>query len=86
MVHAASGIPVDLFSTTVKAWWNYVVCRTGPKDHNVMIAERARGLGYAWHPYHSGFERLSDRAIIPMETEQSVFKLMGLQYKEPWER
>ena len=27
--HVASGIPVDFFSTTDKAWWSYLVCRTG---------------------------------------------------------
>jgi DNA polymerase/3'-5' exonuclease PolX len=29
-VHVETGCPVDLFTTTHDAWWNYLVCRTGP--------------------------------------------------------
>ena len=86
MVHAGTGVPVDLFATTHAAWWNYLVCRTGPASHNTMLAGRALAMGYRWHPYQAGFERMSDRAIIPMDSEQAVFKLLGLPYLEPWER
>lgn len=86
MVHVPSGIPVDMFSTTIPAWWNYVVCRTGPAEFNTLIARLAQEQGYKWHPYHSGFERLSDRSIIPMRSEREVFEFVHLKYREPWER
>lgn len=39
-VHTHSGIPVDLFETTEDAWWNYLVCRTGPALMMRMIRMR----------------------------------------------
>lgn len=86
MVHVPTGLPVDLFATTPAYWWNYLVCRTGPAMLNTLLASRAQEMGYKWHPCHSGFERLSDRQIIPMESERHVFEFLGLRYLEPWER
>ena len=39
----ASGIPVDFFATTEEAWFNYLVCRTGPAELNTRIASAASG-------------------------------------------
>lgn len=86
MVHVASGIPVDLFSATETNWWNYLVCRTGPAASNTRIASTAQERGYQWNPYGAGFTRLSDRQIIPMDSEEAVFRFVGLPYAEPWER
>ena len=85
-VHAATGVPVDLFTATAANWWNYLVCRTGGKENNTRLALRAQETGYKWHPTHTGFERLSDGQIIPMDSERAVFEFLGLPYLEPWER
>lgn len=84
--HVDSGMPVDLFATTDAAWWNYLVCRTGPADSNVRIAKLAQARGYQWKPYGEGFSRVSDGALIPMQSEREVFQFVGLPYLEPWER
>ena len=86
LVHALTGIPVDLFAATPESWWNYLVCRTGGAGTNVLIAARAKERGYKWNPYGSGFTRLSDGETIPMESEHGVFKFVGLSYEEPWLR
>lgn len=86
MVHRASGIPVDLFTASPENWWNYLVCRTGGAESNVLIATVAREQGYSWSPYGSGFIRLSDQRLIPMTSEQHVFEFLGLPYLQPWER
>ena len=80
------GIPVDLFTATDENWWNYLVCRTGPADSNARIARHAQDRGYKWNPYGSGFTRLSDGVVIPMESERAVFDFVRLPYREPADR
>ena len=84
-LHVASGIPVDLFSTTKACWWNYVTCRTGGAENNVRIAAAAKAKGYTWHPYGEGFSD-QEGNLVPVESEQDVFRIVGLPYLEPWER
>lgn len=81
-----SGIPVDLFATTQAAWFNYLVCRTGPAAQNVRIAAAAKAMGFAWHPYRAGFTHLVTGAPVPMESEEAVFEFVGLPYLEPKDR
>jgi DNA polymerase/3'-5' exonuclease PolX len=85
-IHKASGIPVDLFATTADAWFNYLVCRTGPAASNMRICDAARARGYRWNPYGPGFTRMSDGEVVAMGSEQAVFTFVGLTYAEPWER
>lgn len=90
-VHVANGIPVDLFTATEENWWNYLVCRTGPGESNVRIAEAAQRMGWKWHPYGSGFDRGGDMTGRPyeeriMHSEREVFEFVGLPYHEPHER
>ena len=85
MRHRSTGIPVDLFAATAHNWWNYLVCRTGPKDNNIRIEEAAKAKGLQWHPYGPGFSGTDGHWIRP-ETEQRVFEIAGLAYLEPWER
>lgn len=81
-----SGMPVDLFRTTPEAWANYLVCRTGPADSNMRIATEAQRRGYRWNPYGVGFTRLSDGAVISIQTEEEVFAFVGLEYRPPDDR
>jgi len=81
-----SGMPVDLFATEPGSWWNYLVCRTGPADSNTRIATEAQRRGYRWNPYGVGFTRLADGKVTAMESEESVFAFVGLDYRDPWER
>ena len=81
-----SGIPVDLFRTSPESWWNYLVCRTGPAESNTRIASEAKWRGYRWNPYGTGFTKLEDGTVTPMNSEHEVFAFVGLPYYEPWER
>lgn len=90
MEHAESGIPVDLFATTVASWWSYLVCRTGPKESNIAICEAAKRKGWKWSPF-VGFERFITGDAGETETyyptsEKDVFDFAGLQYHEPRRR
>ncbi len=84
MVFKPHGISVDLFATTEECWFNYLVCRTGPKDLNIQIAKRAHGIGWSWNPYGPGFSRNGE--FRKMDSEQEVFKFVGMEYKHPHER
>lgn len=82
-----SGIPVDLFQTTERCWWNYLVCRTGGKDSNTRIAIAAINRGLTWHPYSSGFSRKGEMEIhFPVRSERDVFRIAGVPYQDPAHR
>jgi DNA polymerase (family 10) len=87
-IHCASGIPVDLFATTDEAWWNYLVCRTGGSETNVAICTAAIRKGWKWNPYGEGFSEPQGfgRKVHPVASERAVFEMVGLPYREPWER
>jgi DNA polymerase/3'-5' exonuclease PolX len=87
-IHCATGIPVDLFATTDAAWWNYLVCRTGGAESNVAVCLAAQRKGWKWNPYDEGFSERSGlaRKVHPVTSEREVFELVGLEYREPWER
>lgn len=86
MRHRKSGIPVDLFSALPENWWNYLVCRTGPAESNVAIAQAAQKRGWKWNPYGVGFTRLRDGEVVTMNSEEEVFAFVGLRYTKPEER
>lgn len=87
-VHLPTGIPVDLFATDTDSWWNYLVCRTGPAEVNMKIAQAAREKGWQWSPCGTGFRHNSGHhyAMHPVASEREVFEFVGLPYCEPWER
>lgn len=81
-----SGIPVDLFRTHERAWWNYLVCRTGPAESNTRIAMAAQRKGFRWHPENVGFTRLSDSSTLVVQSEEHVFAFVNLPYLAPQDR
>lgn len=81
-----SGIPVDLFSTTLETKNNSIVFRTGPAVSNARIATAALQMGFRWNPYGPGFTRLSDNTIFPMHSEEDVFSFVNLPYLPPEQR
>jgi DNA polymerase/3'-5' exonuclease PolX len=84
LVHTASGIPVDVFQSTDSGWWSYLVCRTGPKESNIAIAEAASKLGMRWDPT-KGFQE-ADFSWFHPTSEEEVFTHVGLEFKEPKDR
>jgi len=84
MVHLPSGIGVDIFSTTDECWWVALAIRTGPRESNIAIANAALRKGWALRAYGAGFDMPS--GIIRCKSERDVFELVGIPYKEPWER
>lgn len=89
MRHRITGMPVDLFATTPECWRNYLVCRTGPSESNIRIAEAARKRGWKWNPCGTGFSRITAEGVDEhhvVTTEEAVFAFVGLPYLKPEER
>jgi DNA polymerase/3'-5' exonuclease PolX len=83
--HVASGIGVDIFSTDEECWPVALVVRTGGEATNKEIATRAIRHGLRFHAYGRGFT-LADGSELVCQSEEDVFKAVGLAYREPWER
>lgn len=84
-IHAASGIPVDLFATTEENWWVSLVIRTGGKETNLRLTTGAHACGRKLHAYGSGFTD-RDGGRLLCKSEEEVFGFAGLPYLPPEKR
>lgn len=84
MLHVKSGFGIDIFSTTEACWPVSLVVRTGGKDTNMRIATAAIKKGWHLQAYGAGFS--TPQGDIVCRSEREVFELVGLPFREPWER
>lgn len=84
-VHIPSGIPVDLFGTSDANWWVSLVIRTGSKETNLALTTGANKKGASLMAYGSGV-KWSDDTVTQATSEQHVFEMCGVPYKEPQDR
>ncbi len=73
----------ELFTRTPTNFGSLMVCRTGSKEHNIYLCQRAESLGMRWNPYHGVFER---GKCIACETEEEIFTALQLDFVEPEKR
>ena len=73
----------DLFKKYPSTWGTVLLCRTGSKEHNIFIAQRAREIGYVWQPMR-GLTRGGN--WLAGETEEEIFRALGLPFIEPERR
>lgn len=78
MVHCASEIPVDIFATDEACWFNYLTCRTGPAESNMLVATLAQRKGWHWSPYGPGFTHPASGRIFEIDSEEKVFAFVGM--------
>lgn len=83
LVHQA-GVSVDVFSTDEQCWAMALVIRTGPKELNIELARAALARGWALRAYGDGYD--TPDGHIHCETEEDVFSVVGLPYREAWKR
>ena len=82
-----TGLPVDFFEANIFNWHNYLVCRTGPKESNMAIANAAQARGWQWRPYSPGFTRMEPpHELHQVRSEAEVFEFVGLKHVPPAER
>lgn len=85
-VHLASGLPVDLFATTKENWWVSLVIRTGGKDTNLMLTTGANKQNLTLNAYGCGVTNRATGEVTKANSEQEVFALCGVPYREPKDR
>lgn len=85
-IATATGIPVDVFITTGRHWFNTLVCKTGSAAHNIKIASAAQARGWKWHPTGAGFTRVRgdlSTELELIESEEQLFAWLGWPYQPP---
>lgn len=81
----ARGIQVDLYFAAEETWATLLLIRTGSVESNIRLCTMAKKRG--WHLAASGdglFDEYGQR--IAGDSEESIYKALGLRYLEPWER
>jgi len=84
MVHAPSGIGVDIFTTDAQCWAVALVVKTGGDTTNKRIASAARRKGWRFRTSEDGFDTPDSHIICSTEIE--VFEAVGLPYLPPEQR
>jgi len=80
-----SGIAIDIYYATPATWATLLLIRTGSKESNIRLASLAKRKG--WHLKANGdglFNEKGER--IAGETEESIYRALGIPYQEPQER
>jgi DNA polymerase/3'-5' exonuclease PolX len=85
-IHTASGIPVDLFSTSQERWFVSLVIRTGSKETNLRLTTGANKLNRTLNAYGYGTTDRKTGETTRATSEQHVFELCGVPYLEPKDR
>lgn len=88
LVHAASSVPVDIFSTSIEHWGMAMVVRTGSANFNIRLFSEFKKKGHRAHAYGRPASvtlnyRTSHESQFMCATEQEVFNLVGWPYTAP---
>lgn len=73
----------DLFEETPTNYGSLLLCRTGSKEHNIWLCERAKRLGFRWNPHFGVF---NNGRLLASATEQSIFDVLQLDFVPPEKR
>lgn len=74
----------ELYSVTACNWGTLLICRTGSQAFNSWLAIQAGNRGMHWNPYNGVLD--SKGGVIASETEEAVFKALGLGWVRPEDR
>ncbi|SRR5579883_3390932 len=85
LIAAKTRIPVDLYIATRDTWTTLLLIRTGSKEHNIKLAQRARELGMKLRASGDGIEDASGQ-LLRVSTEEQLFSLLQVPYTPPQRR
>lgn len=74
---------LDLWFATPANFGTRLLCRTGSKEHNILLAQRAQELGGSWNPYEGV---TLNGQLLPATAEQEVYDALKLPWIEPRDR
>lgn len=84
-IAAKTGIPVDLYIATPETWTTLLLIRTGSREHNIKLAQRARELGMKLRASGDGIEDANGQ-LLRVGTEEELFSLLQIPYIPPEDR
>jgi DNA polymerase (family 10) len=73
----------DLFSKRPTNFGVLLLSRTGSKEHNIWLCQRAESLGRRLNPHHGVFEQ---RRCLASASEEDVFAALNLDFIPPERR
>ena len=79
------GIDFDVYYAAPQTWGTLLLIRTGSKEHNIRLCNKALARGWKLKANGEGLFN-SGGTRVAGDTEESIFRALGLPYKEPWER
>jgi DNA polymerase/3'-5' exonuclease PolX len=86
-------VQLDLWFADESNFASRLLMRTGSKEHNIWLAERAQRHGLAWKPYEGLYKRgpgLGGMApfseLLPAATEAELYAHLDLPYIDPINR
>lgn len=93
LVRLSNGVQLDLFFARAETcdlleakpsnWGTILLCRTGSKEHNIKLAQRAHSLGLQWKTNEGIF---AGPILLASATEEEMFRAFELPYIEPKDR
>jgi len=80
-----NGAQIDLYFASAETWATLLLIRTGSKENNIRLCSLAKKKG--WRLAASGDGLFDDTGRrVAGDTEESIYKALGLPYQEPEER
>jgi len=79
------GTQIDIYYATPEIWATLLLIRTGSKENNIRLCSAAKRKGWKLCASGNGlFNEKGDK--MAGDSEESIYKALGLKYQEPWER
>lgn len=80
-IRTINGLQVDLRVVDPEAYGACLLYFTGSKEHNIRLRDLAKKKGYKLNEY--GLFREQSGKLISSETEEGIYKILGLEYIPP---
>jgi DNA polymerase (family 10) len=81
---AKSGLQIDLILANSENIGSMLLYFTGSPSFNIALRSRAKKLGFKLNEY--GLYNSDGKLVCPSNSEETIFKALGLKYIEPEER
>lgn len=80
-----NGTQVDFYFATPETWATLLLIRTGSAENNIHLCSIAKKRG--WHLFANGDGLFDERGLrIAGDTEESIYKALGLTFQPPERR
>ena len=84
----------DLLNPQPTNFGSLLLCRTGSKEHNIMLCARAKSMDMHWNPYQGLFaggmweldgqtSTYKGGTLIASETEEKIYSALGMKWVSP---